>query len=841
MSGHDFKVYISYAWGGLSGEIADKIDQSLQSRGITIRRDIHEIKFLDSIRKFMEQIGSGDQIIIIISDKYLRSKYCMFELIKIAENKKFQDRVIPIILNDAKIFDPAERLEYVEYWAQKAKDLSDRMTNLSSQANLGGIRNDLDNYESYRKYISELTSILIDMYSPPPELHDQDNYDMLFLEIQKYINSKLDGPKQKPPHQRPFRIPFNRNVIFTNRTKEIEGLAKILLRPDTDSQLTRAAVITGIGGIGKTQLAVEFCYKYGEQFEGVHWINAALDIEAEISERGREMGISVSTDDVQEQLIHTINTWKKSPNRLVILDNVEESDELRRWLNELRGLSVLVTSKRPSWGADLEMNNCPIDELSLNESVTLLQKLSPRLKDESNKESLEEIAERLGKLPLALDLAGRYLAVKDNLTPQKYLQMLDKAENILKHASLNEDFANDGSPTQHEPSLDATFMISWKRLNKKRKVRALARKLFSSVGYLAANVPISKDIFYSIAEAEFDEDKQDEVDLAIRRLMEIGLINQRRALHPLLAEFAKSQTQDENILKTLVEKLTMSDVEDSELRQHTEGLAKSLINTKVDASALWENLGEYYYKLAEYPFAEKAFNEALEEEDKKNKNSNKDRIARCNHRLGNIQYALRKLEKARELYMVSMELWGEKYGNEHQGMGEFLNSLAEVYKEIGDLDLAHKYGLNAIQAAGDYNPEKLRYVKTLGEIELKKGNLETALNLFEQVFRYYENNDDEYNPTFAKLLISQSEVLNQQGNYSSAKELIERAIHIFRIAHYRNQHPDLAYSLWQLGIVLRNEGKLEESNEQLQNALDIFNAIFQLGHPHIQEISNLLN
>jgi hypothetical protein len=839
MNDHDFKVYISYAWRGLSEEIADKIDQSLQRCGITICRDKRDIPFLGSIKKFMEEIGKGDRIIVIVSDKYLRSPNCMFELVKIFENTQFRDRVISITLNDAKIFNPIERLEYIKYWEEKANTLSNELKTVY-QANLAGIHQDMDNYQSIRNHISELTSILKDTYSPPPETHDKDDYSLLFLEIKKYINDKLEISGQRQSY-RQHRIPFNRNRIFTNRIIELEKLANLLLRTENGSSITQAAIITGIGGVGKTQLAVEFCYQYGDRFEGVHWINTVLDIEVEIAERGREMGISLSSDDMHEQLIHTLNAWQESPNRLVILDNIEDPNELRKWLNKLRGLSILATSKRPSWGADIEMNICQIDELSMKESISLLQELSPRLKEEPNNYPLEEVAIRLGRLPLALDLAGRYFAVKNNLTPQKYLQMLDSAENILKHASLNEDYANDGSPTQHEMSLNATFMVSWKQLNKKRKIKTLARKLFSSVGHLAANVPITEDIFYTIADAELDEKMQDEVDLAIRSLMELGLVNPRRALHPLLAEFAKSQAQDEITLETLVKKVTSSDIEDSELRQHTEALARSLKNTKIDASALWENLGEYYYKLAEYPFAEKAFNSALEEEKTKNQNSNKDRIARYIHRLGNIQHALRNLEKAKELYIASKNLWTEKFGERYPGIEEFLNSLAEIHREIGYLDTAYSYGLDAIEIAEDNNPEKPRYYKTLGEIELKKDNLAAALSFFEQAMSYYESNNDEYNLSFANLLISQGEAFRRQDNYASAEDAIERAIHIFKISYSGRPHPDLAYSLWQLAVVLRDEGKLEESNVHLRNALNNYKTIFQPEHPYIQELSELLN
>jgi hypothetical protein len=86
-------VFISYAWGGEKEEIVNQIDQALQKRGIKIIRDKRDLGYKGSIRAFMESLGKGVCVIVVISDKYLRSSNCMFELIEIAENKQFHDPV----------------------------------------------------------------------------------------------------------------------------------------------------------------------------------------------------------------------------------------------------------------------------------------------------------------------------------------------------------------------------------------------------------------------------------------------------------------------------------------------------------------------------------------------------------------------------------------------------------------------------------------------------------------------------------------------------------------------------------------------------------------------------
>jgi hypothetical protein len=109
MEGYEQAVFISYAWGDEREEIVNQLDQALAQRGLKIIRDKRDLGYKGSINAFMERIGQGNCVIVVISDKYLRSPNCMFELVEIAEGKQFHDRIFPIVLNDADIYDPVKR------------------------------------------------------------------------------------------------------------------------------------------------------------------------------------------------------------------------------------------------------------------------------------------------------------------------------------------------------------------------------------------------------------------------------------------------------------------------------------------------------------------------------------------------------------------------------------------------------------------------------------------------------------------------------------------------------------------------------------------------------------
>jgi len=186
MNINEGKVYVSYAWGGESEELVNKIDQSLQQRGIKIIRDKRDLPFKSSIKKFMEEIGRGNCVIVVVSNKYLRSPSCMFELVEVAGNQHFRDRIFPIVLLDANIYDPIKRLEYVKYWENKRQELADAIRNVDP-ANLQGIQEDMNNYHRFRAEVSGLASTLRDMNALTPEIHGDSDFEALYIALGKRI------------------------------------------------------------------------------------------------------------------------------------------------------------------------------------------------------------------------------------------------------------------------------------------------------------------------------------------------------------------------------------------------------------------------------------------------------------------------------------------------------------------------------------------------------------------------------------------------------------------------------------------------------------------------------
>ena len=177
-------VFISYAWGDEREVIVNQIEDALQKRGVRIIRDKRDLDYKGSISEFMERIGRGTCVIVVISDKYLRSPNCMYELVEIADNEQFVGRIFPIVLADANIYDPVKRIDYIEYWESKRKQLAKAIKKLDP-ANLQGIREEMDLYDRIRDKVSGLASTLKDMNSLTPDMHMDSDFSELYDAIEK--------------------------------------------------------------------------------------------------------------------------------------------------------------------------------------------------------------------------------------------------------------------------------------------------------------------------------------------------------------------------------------------------------------------------------------------------------------------------------------------------------------------------------------------------------------------------------------------------------------------------------------------------------------------------------
>ena len=169
-------VFISYAWGDdtAAGKqrttAVESLLKKLEVEGYDVQVDYRKIRMGESIQAFLRQFGTADRVIPIISDKYLDSQYCMFELLSVwqscsGDTDRFQKRVYPVIMDDAQIGTPLLRGKRAVFWKQRHKELSELQKELGDDFGEADYR-ELRLMSQFKAQISDMLYWLNDVLMP---------------------------------------------------------------------------------------------------------------------------------------------------------------------------------------------------------------------------------------------------------------------------------------------------------------------------------------------------------------------------------------------------------------------------------------------------------------------------------------------------------------------------------------------------------------------------------------------------------------------------------------------------------------------------------------------------
>jgi internalin A len=180
------EVFVSYAWTTESKSIVDRVQQALEQHGIRLIRDREEVRYKDSIREFMRRIGQCKCVIVVISEKYLKSENCMFEMVEVAKAQGLRERIFPIVLSDANIYKPVGRVRYVQHWEKEIQELDEALKTVQG-ANLTKLQEDLNIYAEIRQLFDGITDTLRDMNALTPDQHEGSGFDELIRRIRAQL------------------------------------------------------------------------------------------------------------------------------------------------------------------------------------------------------------------------------------------------------------------------------------------------------------------------------------------------------------------------------------------------------------------------------------------------------------------------------------------------------------------------------------------------------------------------------------------------------------------------------------------------------------------------------
>lgn len=357
----------------------------------------------------------------------------------------------------------------------------------------------------------------------------------------------LASGKPAPPGLLPANavVPYPRNPDFVGREGRLLQAARLLGQHAPGGRRPVVA-ITGMGGVGKTQMAVEFCYRYGRTFAGgVFWIrfNDLATVLQDVAAAGSERGLGLYRESegltLAERAARVQRAWQETTPRLLVFDGCEDEALLAEWLPVSGGCCVLVTGRRPRWARALDIAVVALNPLASSEGSALLRRLARHV----NRAESQEIAKALGHLPLALYLAGSFLERYRHIAPADYAQQLREKEPVA-HPSLSG--GGDGySPTGHVLDVARTYDDGWYQLDAELEVGAMARQLLACAACLPAGnaIPVAwlRGLFSRGSERRGDgllfED-------SLRRLVISGFLTPCEGyavvLQPLLASYTRT-------------------------------------------------------------------------------------------------------------------------------------------------------------------------------------------------------------------------------------------------------------------------------------------------------------
>lgn len=183
-------IFLSYCWANM--ETANEIDELLQSyEGIEIKRDVRELNYGREIEEFMETVRQTDHAVLLISEKYLTSVNCMYEVSQIIKDYNYSDKITPIILEGVDIYGPENRLKYAKYWNEKYSNLNQEIRELAIEDNLS-LLNELKKIKTICSTIDEILGVLNKKKYYTLEQHKQNDFNDIFkaLDMDKVPDKK---------------------------------------------------------------------------------------------------------------------------------------------------------------------------------------------------------------------------------------------------------------------------------------------------------------------------------------------------------------------------------------------------------------------------------------------------------------------------------------------------------------------------------------------------------------------------------------------------------------------------------------------------------------------------
>ncbi len=660
------------------------------------------------------------------------------------------------------------------------------------------------------------------------------------------------------------------------------------------------STLTGMGGIGKSELALQYAWQEWNKktyLGGIAWLTVAdgdpgLSL---LSFAQLHLGLTLLTEgELSDRVRFVWQHWFKNEQDqgLIIFDDVRNYQQIKAYLppQAEKRFKVIITTRNKNLSATIQTLH--LELLDQDSALDLLRSYVTDGRIDQQLEQAKLLCRDLGYLPLALELVARLLRRRKNWTIQSIRERL--AEKGLADQSLQKNPKFDAEMTAKN-GVKAAFDLSWEALDSNAQQLAMYLSLF-------ALAPFSKFLIDALL-TEQDPDDLEEwlTDSLVNLNLVSDLGDNWYELHTLIRYYLREKLEESplkeeakraygrvmvSIAQTIKQTLTLEDIANlepyiehlkvaaEEFHQWLEGeyltwpfyglsafyRAQGLYQQAVPyyercltlseqrfgknhpkvATSL-NNLAELYRVQGKYAEAEPLMARSLAIREKQLGENHPD-VAQSLNNLAALYESQGKYAEAEPLYLRSLAIWEKQLGENHPDVATSLNNLAGLYRVQGKYAEAELLRLRCLEiekkTLGENHPQFASSLNNLAALYESQGKYAEAEPLYGRSLAIREKQLGENHPQVATSLNNLASLYYAQGKYAEAEPLYGGSLAI-REKQLGENHPDVATSLNNLAELYRVQGKYAEAEPLYLRSLAIREK--QLGENHPDVATSLNN
>lgn len=658
-----------------------------------------------------------------------------------------------------------------------------------------------------------------------------------------------------PSAQGIWNVPYRRNPYFTGREDILAWLATVFDTGKTMA-LTQAQAISGLGGIGKTQIAIEYTYRYHDNYSAVLWVSASTrdKLIEECAVIARFLPLGKQDNEDEDSLAAAVKHWLAThSNWLLVLDNLDDLSLIDEIVPRRHQGAVLLTTRVRALG--MIARGIEVDKMGVDEGALFLLRRAKLLGEEELLEQAttetralaDRIVSSLDGLPLALDQAGAYIE-ETRCGLQHYLTLYETHRKELLQW-------RGPQAADHPEPVAATWALSFQKVERENPASA---ELLRLCAFLYADT-IPESLIIEGAEELGPEPGSIAMqplafDMAIGTLLRYSLLRrdpEERVLsiHRLVQTVIQDRMADAlritwaervvRMLSRVFPQVEPAAWDKCQLCLPHAQLAVDYIKTYgfrfLAAARLLHQVAVYLIDHARYKEVEPLLQDALIIRRQQMEEDHPDIIAIL-HDSGRLYYFLGQYRQAETLLQQALAARRRTLGEDHPDTLKTRVALAQVYSAKGEYDEAKRRYIAILttleQQSGKDHTEVAKTMNDLATVYRAKGEYAEAERLFQEALSLRQRLLGPNHPDVAQTMNNLARLYRAQGKYNEAVPYYEEALAI-REQMYGPNSVYVAESLSSLAKLDYSLGKLEEAKLLCQRALSILEEGLFSNHPTV--------